>query len=46
MSHLQLPPKMKRRGHPKRAELTTIGLPKKKRRSNRKPVAFIKKHPK
>lgn len=44
--HLQLPPKMKRRGRPKGSELTTIGLPKKKKRSDGKPVAFIKKHPK
>jgi len=37
---------MKRRGHPKGGELTTIGLPKKKGRCDGKPVTFIKKHPK
>ena len=37
---------MKRKGRPKGAELTMISLPKKKGRSDGKPVAFIKKHPK
>ena len=37
---------MKRKGHPRGAELTMIGFPKKKGRSDGRPVAFIKKHPK
>ena len=39
-----LPPKLKKRGRPKGAEKTVIGLPKKKKKSN-KSVPFLKKLP-
>lgn len=39
-----LPPKLKKRGRPKGAEKTIIGLPRKKKKSN-KSVPFLKKLP-
>lgn len=45
VSNIKLPPKVKKRGRPKGSELTVIGLPK-KRKTQGKPVAFIKKHSK
>ncbi|XP_065893103.1 uncharacterized protein [Dysidea avara] len=39
-----LPPKLKKRGRPKGAEKTVIGLPRKKKRLD-KPVPFLKKLP-
>lgn len=39
-----MPPKMKKRGRPKGADKTVIGLPKKKSCSSR-PVSFLKKLP-
>ena len=44
-SVIQLPSKINKRGRPKGGDLTIIGLPKKKKDSN-KPVAFLKLHPK
>lgn len=39
-----LPPKLRKRGRPKGASLTVIGLPRKKTCQTSKPVAFIKRH--
>ena len=44
LSKILLPPKMKKRGRPKGAEKTVIGLPRKKHRGD-KPIPFIKKPP-
>ena len=41
---IKLPPKMRKRGQPKGAETTVIGLPKRRKRSN-KTVPFLKKLP-
>ena len=41
---IKLPPKIRKRGRPKGAEKTTIGLPRKKKKEN-KPVPFLKKYP-
>ena len=41
---IKLPPKMRKRGRPKGAETTVIGLPKRRKRSN-KTVPFLKKLP-
>ena len=40
---IKLPPKIRKRGRPKGAEKTTIGLPRKKKEN--KPVPFLKKYP-
>ena len=46
MSELKLPPVMKKRGRPKGAEKTVIGLPRKKFKGNTiKPASFLKKSP-
>lgn len=39
-----LPPKLRKRGRPKGASNTVIGLPRKKQRKTSKPVAFTKCH--
>ncbi|KAG8171667.1 hypothetical protein JTE90_016582, partial [Oedothorax gibbosus] len=44
LSELVLPPKMRRRGRPKGASITVIGLPRKKPGNSSKPVAFVKRH--
>ena len=44
LSQIKLPPKLRKRGRPKGAEKTVIGLPRKKHRGN-KPVPFAKKQP-
>ena len=44
--NIKLPPKVPKRGRPKGSEVTVVGLPKKKKRRNNKPVALISKHPK
>ena len=41
---IKLPPKMRKRGRPKGTETTVIGLPKRRKRSN-KTVPFLKKLP-
>ena len=38
-----MPPKIKKRGRPKGADKTVIGLPRKKMRTSGKPVPFLKK---
>ena len=43
MAKIKMPPKLRKRGRPKGAEKTIIGLPKKRRRIG--PVPFIKKIP-
>ncbi|XP_028330689.1 uncharacterized protein LOC114480607 [Gouania willdenowi] len=45
LSMVTLPPKMPKRGRPKGAGLTGIGLPKKRARSTEHPVPFTKKDP-
>ena len=45
LSKILLPPKMRKRGRPKGADKTVIGLPKKKYRGD-KPLPFITKSPK
>lgn len=46
LTGIQLPPKMRKRGRPKGAEKTVIGLTRKKRKSSgSKPLPFLKKHP-
>ena len=47
LENVKLPPKMKKRGRPKGAETTVIGLPrrKKKKATTEKPTAFLKKQP-
>ena len=43
---IQLPPKMRKRGRPKGAEKTVVGLTRKKAKSSgSKPLPFLKKHP-
>ena len=44
LDSVKLPPKMRKRGRPKGAEKTVIGLPNKKRKLN-KPITFLKKPP-
>ena len=44
LDSVKLPPKMMKRGRPKGAEKTVIGLPNKKRKLN-KPLTFLKKPP-
>ena len=41
-----MPPKMRKRGRPKGADKTVIGLPRKKMRTGGKPVPFLRKLPK
>ena len=41
-----MPPKMKKRGRPKGADKTVIGLPRKKMRTSGKKCHFLKKSPK
>ena len=40
-----MPPVMRKRGRPKGAEKTVIGLPCKKSKKQCKPVPFLKKYP-
>ena len=40
---LHLPPTVKRRGKPKGHDITVVGIPAKKKNSN-KPVPFMRKH--
>ena len=42
---LKLPPIIKKRGRPKGAEKTVIGLPSRKKVKKDQPVAFLKKSP-
>ena len=44
LENVKLPPKMKKRGRPKGAETTVIGLPRKKKKTD-KPTPFLKKLP-
>ena len=44
LGEVKLPPKLRKRGRPKGADQTVIGLPKKRHRGN-KPVPFLKKLP-
>ena len=44
LQEIKLPAKVRKRGRPKGAERTVIGLPRKKKRGN-KPVPFLKKCP-
>ena len=44
LENVKLPPKMKKRGRPKGAEKTIIGLPCKKKKTD-KPTPFLKKQP-
>ena len=41
---IKLPPKIRKRDRPKGAEMTIIGLPRKKKKEN-KPIPFLKKYP-
>lgn len=41
---MKLPPKMKKKGRPRGAEKTVIGLPRKKKKTE-KPITFLKKQP-
>ena len=41
LENVKLPPKMKKRGRPKGAETTVIGLPRKKKKTD-KPTPFLK----
>lgn len=40
-----MPPVLKKRGRPKGAEKTVIGLPRKKAKKESRPVQFLKKIP-
>ena len=42
LKSISLPPKLKKRGRPKGADLTVIGLPRKKK-CNSKPLTFLRK---
>ena len=44
LENVRFPPKIKKRGRPKGAEKTVIGLPRKKKKMD-KPTPFLKKHP-
>ena len=44
LENVKLPPKMKKRGRPKGAKTTVIGLPRKKKKTG-KPTPFLKKLP-
>ena len=44
LENVKLPPKIKKRGRPKGAEKTVIGLPRKKKKTD-KPIPFLKKQP-
>ena len=44
LSEIQLPQKIRRRGRPKGAENTVIGLPRRRHHKGRKPLPFLKRH--
>jgi len=49
LENVKLPPKMKKRGRPKGAQKTIIGLPRRKKKKScpesDKPTAFLRKNP-
>ena len=46
ITNIKLPPKVPKRGRPKGSEVTVVGLPKKKKRRNNKPVVLLVSIPK